>query len=1212
MGNKYRFEDSNTGKSKRVHIQHTEDDIIITLPDTSGKLVSTNTLVDILKDPNQESGVMISAILKPDISENNGNIINPEGHKFPIAIASFRTTEAYVGKHDKTEWQASSTSDFTNIIDTVISTGNKYLTSWYPNISEPSTEVYVRYRFYSGDLISPWSDGLYFTTPAFGIRNFTIQVDESVTPVINTSGFEVFGINRIGPTKHVATTWRILDKYEQTVYLSEENTVDLVRHKVPAGNLNINTEYTVEVIYYTDNPELYSSNRIRAKFDTPNVYIMTPILTYTRDKNNNFTNPFTVVADMYRILNSDEKHVSTSWVVYGIDKNNRKTLLLNLERNVNYLTKLNLSKIMSTTIVKYVIEATFHSSNFNSARGSLQIEAIDPEIKALKTFEVIDSVTKEQNNFMPYMVITPSKPLSVQKPTGFVIRLIDKNYKSRVENNTNIFIPTERLLGLGLINSQDTEQSMLDRIKRSNKIDVLIKDSFITYDNEHIYFKPDLDFLRNYWFGGFLGLGVGRYYDIDCYLLYNEVQSNKIRVENYIWTLFSHYSKNPKRSWRLSVDAKDKHIVECRVDREVGKDLELPDWFKIHNYNYAIYQDDISKPEHYTKNFKYRYVVPSNKTSDFTVIDGRANLEYDRKYFIDCAITTNIGVLYTNMVPVTIPLGVIDTPFVNVQVDPIDNNNFKLTITGSKYIFSPDGRPKSNHVDTIGTIYKDGKVILTWRGGNNTTKVFNIRRQNTGMQYNTSYNVKLQYIAQNGVKSNEGITTFNTGQVPPVIIRTPTVSNNLDIKKITGRTNGFHVSGLEDKTHKATNWWLRQGNTNVWVSLNNTSNLTEVDIPENITKYLTTYVLEASHIASNGQESKKGSITINTLMDPSWRNIAPTLNANVPKDTNTINYNMTHIAGNSNYISRYVFVIRNNNTTVHTQDNTSNNGTKTNLSWNTSYTVEGYVVFKDGTRSSSSYKTLKIVSSVRPSVKEFIKNPKGSFLKYDVWMDQQQFVTIDFSTGMLTLWDNWQDWNGRYTTINNLVFLNKTTNPNTVRITSNGGTTRLYIEDLHLNKDELKALFGKEHSLYNIAGVTDSNRRPNGFQIVNENNNWDRRSIRINAYDNASNPTTRYIDIGLKYNTSSGGYIIVEGIELIDSATIKYPSPPVADMVSGFIEKYIYGDIVTVDPKTIMVLNRRYGKVGHRRFTDQKRVNGRYVWTRHSDFWYYKFLSYNS
>ncbi len=1210
MGNKYRFEDSNTGKSKRVHIQHTEDDIIITLPDTSGKLVSTNTLVDILKDPNQESGVMISAILKPDISENNGNIINPEGHKFPIAIASFRTTEAYVGKHDKTEWQASTTSDFTNIIDTVISTGNKYLTSWYPNISEPSTEVYVRYRFYSGDLISPWSDGLYFTTPAFGIRNFTIQVDESITPVINTSGFEVFGINRIGPTKHVATTWRILDKYEQTVYLSEENTVDLVRHKVPAGNLNINTEYTVEVIYYTDNPELYSSNRIRTKFNTPNVYIMTPILTYTRDKNNNFTNPFTVVADMYRILNSDEKHVSTSWVVHGIDKNNRKTLLLNLERNVNYLTKLNLSKIMSTTIVKYVIEATFHSSNFNSAKGSLQIEAIDPEIKALKTFEVIDSVTKEQNNFMPYMVITPSKPLSVQKPTGFVIRLVD----DKLGPANNRF---EKVLLLGVLDSNLSGTSALEKIKKDNNITEVIEDNFITFDNEHIYFKPDLDFLINKWFGGGLNFLEGRTYDISCYLLYNEVQSNMITVEDYEWSLFASTERpgdlKGKRSWVINVDGKDKHIVDCSIVRSIGAKDELPDWFKIEKYFYYVY------PGHYDGNKstwrekfkgKVQYSI-SSKLPDIT-LDARAKIEYDKPYCIVGEVITNIGTITTNYENILVPLGVIDTPSVNVQVDPIDNNNFKLTITGSDYIFTPDGRPKSNHVDTIGTIYKDGKVILTWRGGNNTTKVFNIRRQNTGMQYNTSYNVKLQYIAQNGVKSNEGITTFNTGEVPPVIIRTPTVSNNLDIKRITGRTNGFHVSGLENKTHKATNWWLRQGNTNVWVSLNNTSNLIEVDIPENITKYLTTYVLEASHIASNGQESKKGSVTINTLMDPSWRNIAPTLNANVPKDTNTINYNMTHIAGNSNYVSKYVFIIKNNNTTVHTQDNSSNSGTKTNLSWDASYTVEGYVVFKDGTRSSSSYKTVKIVSSVRPSVKEFIKNPKGSFLKYDVWMDQQQFVTIDFSTGMLTLWDNWQGWNGRYTTINNLVFLNKTTNPNTVRITSNGGTTRLYIGDLHLNKDELKALFGKEHSLYNIAGVTDSNRRPNGFQIVNENNNWDRRSIRINAYDNVSGPTTRYIDIGLKYNTSSGGSTIVEGIELIDSATIKYPSPPVADMVSGFIEEYIYGDIVTVDPKTIMVLNRRYGKVGRRRFTDQKRVNGRYVWTKHSDFWYYKFLSYSS
>jgi putative heme iron utilization protein len=48
MGNKFKFIDSNSKKAKKTHFQHTEDDIVLTLPDESGTLVTTNTVDDIL------------------------------------------------------------------------------------------------------------------------------------------------------------------------------------------------------------------------------------------------------------------------------------------------------------------------------------------------------------------------------------------------------------------------------------------------------------------------------------------------------------------------------------------------------------------------------------------------------------------------------------------------------------------------------------------------------------------------------------------------------------------------------------------------------------------------------------------------------------------------------------------------------------------------------------------------------------------------------------------------------------------------------------------------------------------------------------------------------------------------------------------------------------------------------------------------------------
>ena len=256
------FKDTATSYKKNLQIIHTKEDIVINLPEPSGELISDLSIDRHIQ--NVEIGSDISKILKPNIRENNGGITSIENHIRPLDIASYRTSMFFVGKHTSTDWEAYADSEMRDLLDT----GNSILnpdikSSWLPTIEGDNRDVYVRYRFRSNSITSPWSDLLHYRTPSYGVRKFTITVsDNSLTPTISTSGFIPFGEDKIGKIEHRSTSWVIRDNKGRTVFESIDDTVNKTSIVVPDRKLFVSNTYTVNVIYNTNNIQYPSSNTI--------------------------------------------------------------------------------------------------------------------------------------------------------------------------------------------------------------------------------------------------------------------------------------------------------------------------------------------------------------------------------------------------------------------------------------------------------------------------------------------------------------------------------------------------------------------------------------------------------------------------------------------------------------------------------------------------------------------------------------------------------------------------------------------------------------------------------------------------------------------------------------------------------------------------------------------------------------------------------------
>lgn len=353
-----KFLDSTSNKRKSLIFPAGEDDIIINLPKDSGILATDRLAEKKIRENDSGYDRNVIFILKPDIKENNGGVTatNWDGY---FKIASYRVSNGYLGKHTGTEWVAYSDERLTTLVDKSSDDLNKEM--WKPNVNIPNLKLYVRYRFVSNSIYSPWSDSIITTTSSGGISPFDVSIEENtLTPGCLISGFKTYG-DAVGAT-HTATTWIV---YESTngqlgnkVFDSGKDSVNKTGFTIPNGVLKGDMEYSLQVTLHTDNAKYANSIPYIRKFTTVGAYIHRPILQYKPTKDNQYK----IIASEYTSTARNETLVSAVWSLYDADDNR----LINTVTNTS--SEYDITPFISNN-KKYYVTLIYKSNTLISKEG---------------------------------------------------------------------------------------------------------------------------------------------------------------------------------------------------------------------------------------------------------------------------------------------------------------------------------------------------------------------------------------------------------------------------------------------------------------------------------------------------------------------------------------------------------------------------------------------------------------------------------------------------------------------------------------------------------------------------------------------------------------------------------------------------------------------------------------------------------------------------
>ena len=349
-----RIHDQSSIYFKSIRTGHTPKDINVKTPDRSGTLITDTTLRDIL---NSGANISNTQILKPDIRETP--LEHPEAYAKLLPIATYRTNDTFVGEHQATEWVASLNEDFSTILD---STGDPiYRDGWYPAIDTASTKIYVKYRFISNDVASPYSDSLEFTTPEGFVAIPSLSViEDGATPLLKGSPFKLVG-NLTG-VNHTASSWSIIRESDNKVIKTlTMDTTKLTEWKVETGLLEPNTAYKVTLVYHTDHPVFSKTRMAIGTYKTPASAIETPTLTFS-----SADGKFVVNGTPFNVISGTDEHVFTSWIV-----RNSTSALVFSEPKSKELTSINLTGVLEPDN-GYTIECTYKGSKSTSNTARLE------------------------------------------------------------------------------------------------------------------------------------------------------------------------------------------------------------------------------------------------------------------------------------------------------------------------------------------------------------------------------------------------------------------------------------------------------------------------------------------------------------------------------------------------------------------------------------------------------------------------------------------------------------------------------------------------------------------------------------------------------------------------------------------------------------------------------------------------------------------------
>ena len=358
-----RIHDQSSIYFKSIRTGTTTKDIDVKIPDKSGTLITDTTLQDIL---NRGGRFSASQILKPDITETP--LEHPEAYSKLLPIASYRTSDTFVGEHTATEWVASEQPDFSIILDST--SDSLFRDGWYPAVNRPSVPVYVKYRFISEDVCSPYSDALEFTTPTGGVKIPTLSVlEDGVTPTVKGSPFALYG-DATG-INHVSSSWEIYRVRDNKLIKSiTQDSSKLTEYKIEAGLLDSDTEYKFVLTYHTDHPVFSRTRKALGIYKTPESSIKTPTLSFSSDNNK-----YLIIGTPFVVNSGTDEHKFTAWEV-----KNATDAVVYTEPNSRDLTTLNLTGVLEPDS-SYTVTAVYKGAKASSTKAVLTfrtpVETID-------------------------------------------------------------------------------------------------------------------------------------------------------------------------------------------------------------------------------------------------------------------------------------------------------------------------------------------------------------------------------------------------------------------------------------------------------------------------------------------------------------------------------------------------------------------------------------------------------------------------------------------------------------------------------------------------------------------------------------------------------------------------------------------------------------------------------------------------------------------
>ena len=267
-----------TKHSKSLIFTHTDEDIIINLPNHSGTLATSNGLEEAYRARYGTNN--LTFILTPSMATRDNS--NPNVIK--LIPGEFKTSASFLGKHDTTIWEVYKNNSITEA-SKVASEDNALYKDGYtlPLLENTGSNYLIRYKFRSNNIESSWSPAYSCLPLTSGLLPITASASEgSLIPDITIS--ELKGYGEAKDVLHDSTVVEVYDADKRLVYtLAVNKPKDVRNFKLRKDNgdpvLKGDRRYTLRIVCRT-NIAKYSSTETTIELITPKVFISKPEVTY--------------------------------------------------------------------------------------------------------------------------------------------------------------------------------------------------------------------------------------------------------------------------------------------------------------------------------------------------------------------------------------------------------------------------------------------------------------------------------------------------------------------------------------------------------------------------------------------------------------------------------------------------------------------------------------------------------------------------------------------------------------------------------------------------------------------------------------------------------------------------------------------------------------------------------------------------------------------